>query len=51
MYDDIGAVFWYDHDGWRGWSYDEDKNRYYFYDVPAESLGDVMGYMLDIDHE
>jgi hypothetical protein len=46
MYDSIGrsidsgtgAVFWQDQDGWRGWSYNEERNKYYFNDIPELDL-------------
>ena len=38
--DDIAATFWNDGDGWRGWSYNEDMNRYFFNDIPAKELAD-----------
>lgn len=32
----IGATFWPDSDGWRGWSYNESKDKYYFNDIPED---------------
>jgi len=39
-------ALWCEVDGWRGWAYDEDKNRYYFYDIPFKSLADALEDML-----
>jgi hypothetical protein len=36
-----GALYWSEADGWRGWELYEDKNKYYFYDVPERTLSDV----------
>jgi hypothetical protein len=46
MYDSIGrrldegtgAKFWSEQDGWRGWEYNESRNKYYFTDIPEPDL-------------
>ena len=35
---EIGSSFIPDFDGWRSWSHDKDKSRYYFNDVPEEDM-------------
>jgi hypothetical protein len=37
-----GASYWPDIDGWRGWSQDEETNKYYFNDVPEENCMDAI---------
>jgi len=34
----IGSKFYYDIDGWRGWSKSVDIDRYYFNDIPVDSV-------------
>ena len=36
----IGSSFWYDFDGWRGWT-QKDNGSYYFNDIPEKSLSDI----------
>ena len=33
------ATFWWETDGWRGWT--EESGRYYFYDIPEPTIGDI----------
>jgi len=35
---EIGSSFIPDFDGWRSWSYNKDKGRYYFNDIPEEDM-------------
>lgn len=53
MYDEVkermndttpGSMFWNDGDGWRSWTYSKPRNKYYFNDIPEESLVDAMTY-------
>ena len=37
-----GSLYWPDTDGWRGWSQDEDTNKYYFNDIPEDSCMDAI---------
>jgi len=37
-----GASYWPDTDGWRGWSQDEETNKYYFNDVPENNCMDAI---------
>ena len=37
-----GASYWPDIDGWRGWSQDEETNKYYFNDVPEDNCMDAI---------
>jgi len=36
-----GASFYPDTDGWRSWSQDQDTGKYYFNDVPENSMIDA----------
>lgn len=47
---DIGSLFWYEPDGWRGWTH-KDDGSYYFHDIPEESLIDVMTIFYDLDKQ
>lgn len=42
-----GSLHWNDGDGWRSWTYSKERNKYYFNDIPEESLGEAMRYMLE----
>jgi len=35
---EIGSSFIPDFDGWRSWSHNKDKSRYYFNDIPEEDM-------------
>ena len=35
---EIGSSFIPDFDGWRSWSLNKDKGRYYFNDIPEENM-------------
>lgn len=43
----IASSHWPDIDGWRGWSLNEDTNRYYFNDIPEKNCIDAM---LELDY-
>ena len=43
---EIASSFIPDFDGWRSWSYNKDKNRFYFNDVPEE---DMMGAIYKLE--
>ena len=34
----VGAKFWCENDGWRGWSHNPDMNRYYFNDIAENGI-------------
>lgn len=36
----VATAIWCDPDGWRGWTYED--NKYYFNDIPEKSLSDLM---------
>ena len=38
----IASSHWPDTDGWRGWSHNEETNRYYFNDIPEENSIEAM---------
>jgi hypothetical protein len=42
-----GSLHWNDGDGWRSWTYSPERNKYYFNDIPTESLGESMRYILE----
>jgi len=42
-----GSFHWNDGDGWRSWTYSKERNKYYFNDIPQESLGLAMTYTLE----
>jgi hypothetical protein len=42
-----GSLHWNDGDGWRSWTYSSERNKYYFNDIPTESLGEAMRYTLE----
>jgi hypothetical protein len=42
-----GCLFWNESDGWRGWDYDQENKRYYFHDIPEQSISDMLDIMLD----
>jgi hypothetical protein len=35
---EIGSSFIPDFDGWRSWSHNKDKSRYYFNDIPEKDM-------------
>lgn len=39
-----GSMLWHDGDGWRSWTYSEERKKYYFNDIPEEDLGEAMRY-------
>ena len=39
-----GSAFWNDGDGWRSWTYSAERKKYYFNDIPNESLVGAMTY-------
>ena len=39
-----GSAFWNDGDGWRSWTYSAGRKKYYFNDIPDESLVKAMAY-------
>jgi hypothetical protein len=41
-----GSAYWDDGDGWRSWSYNKERKKYYFNDIPEENLGDAIRYAL-----
>lgn len=47
---DIGALFWYEPDGWRGWKH-KDNGSYYFHDVPEDNLTNIMMIFCGLDKE
>ena len=36
------VAIWCEQDGWRGWNYDDEKNKYYFHDLPEKSIYDII---------
>jgi len=34
------AAFWWEPDGWRGWT--EENGKYYFHDIPEPTIGDIL---------
>lgn len=42
-----GSLFWNEADGWRSWTYSSERNKYYFNDIPDESLVDSMTYSME----
>ena len=39
-----GSLYWNDGDGWRSWTYSEERKKYYFNDIPVDNLSDAMNY-------
>jgi hypothetical protein len=39
-----GSSFWNDGDGWKSWTYDQSKNKYYFNDIPENDLIESMSF-------
>lgn len=46
---EIASAFWEESDGWRGWSYNKDLNKYYFNDYPEYSFGSAMTALNEMD--
>jgi hypothetical protein len=44
-----GSLCYPDTDGWRAWSYDPDKKRYYFNDVPEINLMDAFSALEEME--
>lgn len=42
-----GSAYWNDGDGWRSWTYNKERSKYYFNDVPEEYLGDAIKYTIE----
>ena len=38
---ETAAAFWDEGDGWRGWTKNDDMNRYFFNDIPEHSILDT----------
>jgi hypothetical protein len=34
----VASTFWAESDGWRGWTYNESMNRYFFNDIPENGM-------------
>lgn len=61
MYDDLGRImkdpesmevasaYWAESDGWRGWSYNKDLNKYFFNDYPETTMYNVMNALDDME--
>lgn len=45
----IASTFWDEGDGWRGWTLNNDLNKYYFNDVPENLLEDCMSTLDDME--
>lgn len=45
-----GSLFWYEPDGWRGWTQKEDMS-YYFHDIPEKDIGDMFDIFYGLDKE
>lgn len=43
------TALWCEQDGWRTKSFNANKNRFYFNDIPQDSLIDAMDYILELD--
>ena len=39
-----GSAYWDEGDGWRSWTYSKERNKYYFNDIPEESLINAMDH-------
>lgn len=39
-----GSAYWNDGDGWRSWTYSKERKKYYFNDIPEDSIGEAMRY-------
>lgn len=37
-----GSLYWPSTDGWRGWTHNEDLNKYFFNDIPEHGLSEAM---------
>ena len=48
---EIGSSFIPDFDGWRSWSHDKDKSRYYFNDVPEEDMMAAIERLEEMERE
>jgi hypothetical protein len=46
---EIGSSFIPDFDGWRSWSYNKDKGRYYFNDIPEEDMMSAIERLEDME--
>jgi len=48
---EIGSSFIPDFDGWRSWSHNKDKSRYYFNDIPEEDMMSAIERLEDMERE
>ena len=46
---EIGSSFIPDFDGWRSWSHNKDKSRYYFNDIPEEDMMSAIERLEDME--
>lgn len=37
-----GSLYWPSSDGWRGWTHNDDLNKYFFNDIPEHGIMDAM---------
>jgi hypothetical protein len=42
----IASAMWYEQDGWRGWTI-QDNGTYYFHDVPEKNIEDLWQFIID----
>ena len=45
---DIVSAFWIESDGWRGWDFNEEMNRYFFNDIPSDGFGATWSVLEDM---
>ena len=45
-----GSSYWPDIDGWRGWSHNEDTDKYYFNDIPEDNCMDAMNELDQMEY-
>ena len=48
---EIASSFIPDFDGWRSWSHNKDKSRYYFNDIPEENMMAAIEKLEDMERE
>ena len=48
---EISSSFIPDFDGWRSWSLNKDKGRYYFNDIPEENMMAAIERLEDMERE
>jgi hypothetical protein len=46
----FGSLYWAEEDGWRSVSFNKERGRYYFNDIPSDSLHSCMDFSREMTY-